>query len=267
MEDQVEREKSIHGRQWEALHNGYFSKSEIAKPFITEVKRVLVASLADVVADLGGGTGFMLSQLALDDSARGAALVNLDCSEAQLAVANRAGISSVCASISDFRRGDIAAEDKLFLFIMRSVLHYHGEKGLTPLLRHLRRQACRGEYLVHQSAAFETAEEAACLNLLYREMRTIKWYTTINDLKDRLAETGWRVVSDAAAAPIPLNSGDLARRYGLDAEDISRICRLIPASYGEKEGIFRLTPSGFEAYLHYRIYTCRAAQMPANGRV
>jgi len=258
MEDHIGTEKVVHGRQWGVLHGGYFSDSTIARPLVETARGILAKSPADVVVDLGGGTGFLLSQLASHGVGADSALVNVDCSEAQLALINEEGISSVCTSIGGFRRGDVAAGDKRFFYMMRSVLHYHGENGLSPLLRHLRDQAEEGEFFVHQSASFDNEEEAACLNALYRHMRTRKWYPTVNDLKRRLADSGWRVTAVIQSPSLLLTSDDLGRRYALDTNDIWRIRDMMARAFGEMNSVFRLTPSGFHADLHYRIYTCVA---------
>jgi len=258
MEDHIGTEKVVHGRRWGALHGGYFSNPTIARPLVETAKGILAKSPADVVVDLGGGTGFLLSQLASHGVGVGATLVNVDCSEAQLALIDEEGISPVCTSIGGFRRGDAAAEDKRFFFMMRSVLHYIGENGLSPLLRHLRDQAEEGEFFVHQSASFDNEEEAACLNALYRHMRTRKWYPTVNDLKRRLANSGWRVTATIPAPSLLLTSDDIGRRYALHTSDIARIRDMMARAFGEMNSVFRLTPSGFHADLHYRIYTCVA---------
>ena len=78
MNEQIGREESVHGEQWGELHGGYFSDPAIALPFVERVKELLIESRADVVVDLGGGTGFLLSQLAAQGLCEGLALVNLD---------------------------------------------------------------------------------------------------------------------------------------------------------------------------------------------
>jgi len=258
MEDPIGPEKVVHGRRWGALHNGYFSDPTIARPLVKVAKEVLAKSPADVVVDLGGGTGFLLSQLASQGIGRAVALMNVDCSEAQLALVDEAGISPVHASLGDFRRSDVAAEDQRLFLMMRSVLHYLGENGLLPLLRHLRDQAEEGEFFVHQSASFDNEEDAACLNALYRYMRTPKWYPTVNELERRLVDSGWRVTETISAPSLLLTSDDLGLRYALDAGDLARIRDMMAREFGERNRVFRLTPSGFHADLHYQIFTCAA---------
>jgi SAM-dependent methyltransferase len=256
--DYIGTEKTIHGRQWNAVHGGYFSDPATARPLVETAAAVLTRSPADVVVDLGGGTGFLLSQLASHGTAAGLAMVNVDCSQAQLDLAAGDGVSTLCASVGDFSRGDVAVPDQRLLYMMRSVLHYLGREGLSPMLRHVRDQAEDGESFVHQTASFDNEEDAACLNSLYSRMHTRKWYPTVSELKGLLARAGWCVVSTTAAPPLLLKSDDLARRYALASDEVDRIRDAMAADFGERDGLFRLTPSGFQANLHYRIYTCMA---------
>lgn len=256
MEDYIGTEKIVHGQQWGKLHDGYFSDPSIAQPLIETAKEILTKSPADVVVDLGGGTGFLLNQLASHGIATNVSLVDIDCSGAQLDLIDKNSISSLCTSIGGFRRSAIATGRCFFL--MRSVLHYFGENGVTPLLRHLRDQAKEGEFFLHQSASFDNEDETACLNALYRHMRTHKWYPTINDLKRRLADSDWRVTATTPAPSLLMTSDDLGRRYALDTNDLVSIRDSMTKAFGEMSSVFRITPSGFHANLHYQIYTCVA---------
>jgi SAM-dependent methyltransferase len=258
MEDPIGIEKIVHGQRWGEFHNGYFSDLAILRPLVDAALRVLAESPADVVVDLGGGTGFLLSQLASKGIGAATTLINVDCSDVQLAFKDTVGIIRVHSSIGEFCRTDVAAVDQSFLLLMRSVLHYFGEDGLLPLLRHLRDKARKGEFFVHQSASFEAEKDAACLNALYRHMRTRKWYPTVNHLKNCLLKSGWRVTDTLEAPSLVLTSEDLGLRYALDARDIARIQDAMVDEFGGESRVFRLTPSGFQADLHYRIITCVA---------
>jgi hypothetical protein len=256
--DSIGTEKIVHGQRWGEFHNGYFSDRTIASPLVGAALGVLAKSPVDVVVDLGGGTGFLLSQLATNGLGATTKLVNVDCSDAQLALEDSVGIIRVHSSIGEFRRRDVATGDQRLFLIMRSVLHYLGEDGLRPLLRHLRDQVSEGESFVHQSASFENEEDAACLNALYRHMRTRKWYPTVNNLKNCLLKSGWRVTDSIEAPSLLLTSEDLGLRYALDTGDIARIREMMAGEFGQESRVFRLTPSGFQADLHYRIFTCVA---------
>jgi len=112
--------------------------------------------------------------------------------------------------------------------------------------------------MVHQSATFDNEGDAACLNALYKHMRTAKWYPTVKVLESSLADAGWRVTESISAPTLVLTSGDLGLRYALDASDLARIRDVMTVEFGESNNVFRLTPSGFLADLHYRIFTCVA---------
>lgn len=257
--EQIMREMGVHGKLWNAMHEGYFSDSVIARPLITKIVQYLSDSDTDVLVDLGGGTGFVLLELISQGAAQNMVPVNLDCSAVQLEAMEKKGISCINGLISDFRRNNLAAPDKRIFFIMRSVLHYFGRDGLNPVLRHIRNQARAGEMFIHQTACFENAVEAQCINLLYKEMGTRKWYPTISELRGCMADTNWQVIDIAPAPPLKLSSVELGRRYGLDAQTFTKICDRLTGEFGEMENVFRRTPDGFVAYLHYRICVAMAA--------
>ena len=175
-----------------------------------------------------------------------------------LVEATKAGLECVRGPVGAFRRAAVAPTGARVLWIMRSVLHYAGENGLDPLLRHLRAQAEPGEWWVHQTACFARAEDAACLNALYRKMRTGKWYPTVADLQTRLTEAGWRTEAVRPAPTLHLDADELGRRYGLDGGDIAAIRAEMAKEFGETHPAFRVSADGFQADLHYRIFICRA---------
>lgn len=254
----MNKEESIYGRQWGELHGGYFSDPAVAQPFVERVKGLLMESRADVVVDLGGGTGFLLSQLVGQGICEGLALVNLDGSDVQLASARKTGIKCVRARVTDFRRSDVGPKDKRFFFMMRSVLHYLGEAGLLPGLLHLHCQARKGEIFVHQTASFEDKGDATCLNALYKHMRLDKWYPTFSELESCLTKAGWRLTGMSAAPALLLTSDDLARRYALTTADVMRIREVMAQDFSGQTSVFGMLPNGFWAKLQYRIYTCVA---------
>ena len=265
MKDHIGTEKVVHGQQWGSLHNGYFADPIIARPLLNAIIDVLTHSPAEVIVDLGGGTGFLLSQLAAHDIVPALSLKNIDCSKAQLALTDTTGISPVHKSLEDFKRSDVAAAGQRLFLMMRSVLHYVGENGLQPFLRHIRAQAQEGEFFVHQTASFDNKDEAACLNALYSYMHTAKWYPMTNELTRYLADSGWRLTNTMAAPSLLLTSDDLALRYALDATYLAHIRDKMAREFGAKNRVFRLTPSGFHAYLPYRIFTCVASLSPLDN--
>jgi len=259
MDEHIDRETDIHGEHWDALHQGYFSDSEIACPLIDKIEDAIRESRPEVIVDLGGGTGFLLNQILSRGLKGGIRLVNLDCSGAQLKMALSLGLNVLQCSIDRFRRNDIDSEATRFLYIMRSVLHYYGKTGLIPTLRHIRSQASEGELFVHQTASFANTAEAACMNLIYEKMRTGKWYPTVGKLFDCLTTTGWSVRSVSSTGTLSLTSKELARRYKLNEREVGDICDEITKKFGETGKVFSLCEGGFCAYLPYHIYVCVAA--------
>ena len=82
-------------------------------------------------------------------------------------------------------------------------------------------------------------------------------HPTVDDLEKRLMDSGWRVTATIQAPALLLTSdGPGARRYALDKGDIARICDIMARAFGGSNRVFKLTPSGFNASLRYRIYTC-----------
>jgi hypothetical protein len=251
--DQINREIGVHGQKWNKMHEGYFSSPVVAHPLVETITKYLLGSPTDLLVDLGGGTGFILLELITKGVTTNIIPVNLDCSETQLEAMEKSGIFCVNRSISDFTRNDLSSLDKKNFFIMRSVLHYFGKDGLIPILRHIRNQARKKEVFIHQTACFENAEEARCVNFLYREMRTQKWYPTISELHDSMAITDWHTIETRPASPLKLTSAELGQRYGLDLQSLEKICSRVKDQFGEIENVFQLTPNGFVVHLHYRI--------------
>ena len=168
MRDRLGAEKSVHGASWGRMHGGYFSDPAVARPLLDAVRAAWNATHPDAIVDLGGGTGFLLAQLRAAGIGGESRLTVLDDSPPQLAEAAKAGLECMRGSVDAFHRAEAAPTGSRILWIMRSMLHYAGEQGLAPLLKHLRAQAEPGEFWLHQTACFEREEDAACLNALYR---------------------------------------------------------------------------------------------------
>jgi hypothetical protein len=258
LDNEISREISQHGQSWDKLHNGYFADSAVAACFIEKINSAVADSHPQVLVDLAGGTGFILSELINQKLPSSICLVNVDFSDRQLQERKDCRIAKVCKSISDFHRADADDSLKRFLFVMRSALHYFGKDGLQPLLQHLRSQMKAGEFFIHQTACFERDKDASCLNMIYQRMETSKWYPTVKQLSDILENACWEIKSVLPAPKLKLTSGDLTTRYGLSSKVVSQIRSNIIERYGRIEDVFEVTPSGFCAYLHYKIFTCLA---------
>lgn len=252
------RERAIHGAEWDRIHNGYFASHAVAEPLTKAIQKAAERAKPQVIVDLGGGTGFLLHELARHGLAANARLINLDASAEQLDQGNDPRVKRIEASLSELRRAQFAKKDETAFFIMRSVLHYFGNEGLVPILKKLRRIMQPGEYFIHQTACFEDAAAAKCLNTLYELMGTDKWYPMSSSLCMALMESGWQVTATAPALPLPLGSLDLARRYNLSPAKLSQIQKTLYAEHGECANVFVKAPRGFTAYLPYTIFTCVA---------
>lgn len=254
---QVDREAAIQGARWNIFHDGYFSDPQAAEPFLICARRAMAGQPPDVLADLGGGTGFLLTQL-LADCPPTTRLVNVDISPRQLSACAAGRIEHLRKCVSRVTRSELGVADGRLMLLMRSVLHYFGRSGLRPLLKHLRSQASRGEMLIHQTACFAEARGGDCLNALYQKMRTEKWYPEITHLRAELEACGWRVVNVIPAPPLPLTAADLSLRYQLSPEDVATIRDEMVATFGNLVGIFTPEPGSFTAFLHYSVFSCKA---------
>ena len=258
MSDAIKREEAIHGKKWGGFHGGYFSDPAIAAPLVGKILEWAGRSKANAIVDLGGGTGYLLSRLQAGGIEPGVSLVNLDDSDKQLEAAKENGIACVRAAIDQFSRRDLGPEERQYLFMMRSVLHYFGEAGLSPTLRHLRAQAKPGELFIHQTASYEHSRDADCLNALYRMLKTTKWYPTVDFLKSRLTDEGWQVLEVLPAPALPLSSSDLAERYNIDPATMLDIGRILSREHSVPADVLSKKEDAFCAYLHYWIFVCKA---------
>jgi O-methyltransferase involved in polyketide biosynthesis len=211
------------------------------------------------VADLGGGTGFILKELLKQQEfPKTIHLVNVDTSPLQLSEIKDHRIKFIKISINQITRKQLQPNKKGLMLISRSILHYFGEEGLKPLLQHIRSQLKTGEIFIHQTACFQDIRDAQCLNLLYKLMTTEKWYTTVNTLKSILTEVGFYVYDICQSPNLQLDSTDLTERYHLNPHQITLIQKQIEQQYGQKPLVYTCSPDHFKAWLHYNLFSCRA---------
>ncbi|WGM88750.1 MAG: hypothetical protein NUK63_07460 [Candidatus Bathyarchaeum tardum] len=212
-----------------------------------------------MVADLGGGTSFILKQLLNQQEVpESIKLVNVDTSPLQLSEIRDHRIKHIQTSIEQITREQLQPNENRLMLISRSILHYFGAKGLKPVLQHIRNQLKTGEIFIHQSACFQNQRDAKCLNLLYNLMGTQKWYTTTNDLKSILIQVGFHVYSICQAAELQLNSTELTERYGLSPYQIQEIQKQISQQFRQKSSVYTCSMEHFTAWLHYNIFSCIA---------
>lgn len=255
----IHRESDSHGSQWSTVHHGYFGDETIARPLLEAVVAAAGASPPTVLADLGGGTGFLLCQLLHRYGYAWPRLVNVDLSPHQLAHCGDSRVETLQASASQVRRQDLVTDGESLMLMMRSVLHYFGCEGTRRLLRHLRAQMETGEYFIHQSACFWLGPYRRCVNLLYQRMETGKWYPLVAELEFLMKRAGWEIVEVVPAPPLMLDSPSLAQRYHLTEEAMLAIRDELLAEFGPASRVFRPEEGGFTAWLHYHVFTCQAA--------
>lgn len=239
------------------MHGGYFSDIETARALVAEINSTAGHASPETVADLGGGTGFILSALSRRKMFRDVRLVNVDVSKKQLEQSCRPGLECLACPAEELTRGKLLPPGTRapLMLTMRSLLHYFGgRREQAAFLRRARRLVRRGEYFVHQSACFSRAEDAALMNEAYRLMRVRKTYLTAIELAAMLKHCGWKVEKIIPAPSLNFTSAEMRRRYGLSSNDIAAI----RASANDGGSIWR-TRTGFGGRLEYYIFVCRAA--------
>lgn len=254
----VSKEMGVHGSRFASIFNGYFSDPDIARPLVEAVRKAMDVTHPKAVADLGGGTGFILKEL-LRSGLKGVMLVNVDASPKQLAACTDGRIVPLPASIDRVTREELLAEDvdEKLLLTARAVLHYFGRCGLNPLLRHLKKQLRPGEFFIHQSGAFACQQEADVINHLYDRMDSGKWFFTVDELKSKLEDAGFIVREILPAPSLEMGSADLGERYKLGPETMASIGQEIEQLFG-KQNVFMLFGEEFKACLHSWIFVCEA---------
>jgi SAM-dependent methyltransferase len=255
----VSKEMIVHGPRFASVFGGYFSNPDIARPLVETVQKAIDATHPQVVADLGGGTGFVLVEL-LRRCLQGVKLVNVEASPKQLAACTDGRIVPLPASVDRVTRKELLAEDTdgKLLLIARAVLHYFGRSGLDPLLSHLHRQLRPGEFFIHQSGTFARPQDADLINHLYTRMGSGKWFFTVDELKSRLEDAGFIVREILPAPSLEMSSSDLGERYELSPEQMASIGQEIEQLFGKQE-VFACDGEEFNARLQTYIFNCEAA--------
>ncbi len=257
MDDSTRHEASNYGDGWNRIHDGYFSDESMAAPLVDAIVSAIQEKRPSVVADMGGGTGFLMGEVLKRYGRADCAFINVDVSEEQLGAASHPGIRGVARAVQEVSRDDLLTGDGSLLLCMRSILHYFGRDGVRPILEHFRSMMDGGELLVHQTACFEKEEERLPLNLLYELIGTNKWYPTVEQLSGALEDAGLRVLSIEGAPTIPLGSEELQERYRVSDFDMTRAEQEIVELCGTPRS-FVTGEEGFTAYLDYKVFRCAA---------
>ncbi len=254
----IKNESRLYGLRWNAVHSGYFADPDVSRPFVQVIARAMEAQPPALVIDLGGGTGRILEEVLQEQDYPEVRFANVDMSGEQTATCRNIRVESFNLNMSEITRAQFGIKQEPLMFIMRSVLHYLGQDGLRPFLKHLRDQMQKDEIFIHQTACFTSDGHAACLNHLYQLMKTQKWYPMTDTLSRILNEEGFNVENICPAPKLMLKSAELAERYCLSNKEVSSIGEEISRRFGETPEVFVLHDDGYTAYLHYEIFICRA---------
>lgn len=254
----VKRETAVHGERWAAQYGGYFSDPAVAAPFLEIIEEYARAKQPDVLVDLGGGTGFILTELIKRAKIPAdLSLFDLDLSDRQLESLPNSRIRSLKNSILEFRRASVANEKRRLMLITRSTLHYAGIMGQAPTLRHIREQMKPGEIFINQTGCSSTPEEALLTDELLERMRSDKWMAPLGSLVELCEKAGFRVKRKAKAPDLWLDEPTLSDRYGINADEMTRIREKLMEGYKDSPHL-RMTPKGFVIIQEYRILACEA---------
>lgn len=254
------REEHVHGDSWARQASGYFSDKGIARDYVAAIMRVVRKSRPAVIADLGGGTGFILEQLIEAGISDDVKLVVIDESGPQLAACRNPRITLIKGVLQSFRRTDVAREDGQLMLICRSVLQYAGIEGQMPWLCHVRGEMRPGEWFVHQSGCTEDPEASVLLNRLFEMMGVDKWVPGRDAFVQMLTEARLEVRENFLMPPIGMVSEELAYRYGVSPEDMKSIEAELRGTCAGRPDMFKTTPAGFVFNFPYRVFLCSAVE-------
>lgn len=252
-------EQMLYGKTWDTVHDGYFADPKIASPLVEAILDAADETRPSVIADLGGGTGFVLEEVYRRiEQSPAPSPVCVDIAREQLEQCPEP-ISRVECSVEGVKREMLVVSGGSLMLCMRSVLHYLGREMLKPDLSHLRSILKEGECFVHQTICFQSEAEQAIANLLFERMDTGKWLPTVRFLVEALEEEGFEVADLRPAAPLQCTSDVLEERYGFTREEMTEIGRdLEEQCEGHLREVFHKTRHGFTAYLEYMVLTCFA---------
>lgn len=262
----IESEKHVHGERFIKLFGGYFGDPQVARPLVDAIHRAIHAHTPRVLVDVGGGTGFVLSELLRVYPDTPCRLVDLDLSADQLGEERDQRITTLQASAEDVTRADLCAGDETLMLAMRSVIHYFGHANIVPFLKHLRSLLNPGEVMVHQTACYADAKEALFLDKLIKGMGAGKSPLTTDEVLGFLDLAGWRVLEFIPAPALVMDSDELAYRYHVTVDEIRALSEKVLSGFKTVPDAFRATRDGFTVRVDYHIFTSKAvnaSQLPS----
>jgi hypothetical protein len=130
---EIERERTVQGAAWDSVHLGYFSDPETAAPLAEAVLETASRTRPDLIADIGGGTDFILGELIRRRVVSGVKLLNLDLSSAQLSAGRHPRVRGVKGTAGGFRREQLLPGAGSILFIPEFCTSNCGRKSSTDI--------------------------------------------------------------------------------------------------------------------------------------
>ncbi len=249
----IENEKNLHGDHWASVLGGYFSDPAIARSLVDALQKAIERHSPTVLVDIGGGTGFILSELSRIYPNGQLRLIDLDASPTQLSGEQQHNITKIQAMAQDVKREDLCGEDDVLMLTMRSVLQYFGPSGTEPFLKDLASLLKPGECMVHQSACFDNEQNARFISKFTEMSQIGKGAPLTANLKEILGQSGWRVQDVIDAPPLPMDSAFLAKRYKLDNNRL-RATEALGREFEEADAFSQLE-NGFIIRMDYKIFT------------
>lgn len=259
-ESSTRHERKLYGERWNGVYGGYFSDPGTASPLVERIAMAVREGSPSVVADLGGGTGFILSELASRLEARERAGVRLVCVDSAFEQLEdcRTPLDTLQCPVEQLERWMLVEGDEKLLLCMRSVLHYFGEDGMAECVKGLRGVLEPGESLVHQNICFEDGADQEIANLVYELMGTGKWYPSVEELEACLRANGFEVVEVTGAATLPITDEELEVRYEVSRDTMEDIALELERRCRGRHTVYRPGDGGFTLHLDYKVMTCIA---------
>ena len=182
------------GDRWYNDHIDYFSDPDVARPYIGAIIDIMVSQRPNVLADIGGGSGSITSQLAERDAWKKVRFMNLDLSYENGHISRGEGPFSSCGYRAELKREELVEEGQRLMMINRSPLQTLGVDNQRPFISRIRRLMRPGEAIVMQVSCFDSEEAKDCMNTIQSLMGTGDWYPTRSLVESMMNASDWEVL-------------------------------------------------------------------------
>ncbi len=218
----------------------------------------MVSQRPDVLVDIGGGSGSIISQLAERDAWRKVRFMNLDLSYENGNISQGTGPFSSSSHGAEIKREKLVEEGQRLMMINRSPLQTLGMDNQRPFISKMRRLMRPGEAIVMQVSCFDSEEAKDCMNTLQSLMGTGDWYPTRSLVESMMKASGWEVLGWNDSPPMEIRSEDLKGRYGLSYRELASMRDVVTRLDLEGESMFDIGLSRFLMKVPNSIITARA---------